>query len=507
MSNMLIRGAKLNQPVMLRREHFFDAGSRAICLTESDNGEDFMYLIKNDMGANQDGFFILSGEDLDFFDEAPLKNFFNDEFNGLEIKTNKYYACEDGSLNVNESYNLYFTYNGKYVAKWTVDHEDDQPVISKVYNDDNFKSEFEFFLESKNQSSKEMFYKNAINLKWELDHEEIEKSFTNYISDFGINLRTFEEHIAHDYIRLNNLKPDMLQRFNFIDDLIHENVRFNNFQTGVMFKVMSDMETSHDRSVKKGDFYQIVKKWNSDYYLELLNVDGDVTYNGKRRALVLNCDKETLVSNFRNVLDFEREALYHSNVIRGLEIGEEVEFSYDLQRKTLNSDSVSIKKGMIGTVIKSDYKIRLAIKDEDSKEVLYRDFYRTEILNVTKLKNKINEWMVIPAEIKREDQSIWNNNREVKESRLYHNGRSVAILSKTNNLMFFNELIEQKYQSLKSNLLSSLSEETKNMTDKEKNLVIMHHLIGLPDITKKINKSQFNAYNKKIKQEKNMKLN
>jgi hypothetical protein len=499
MSNVLLKGVRLNQPVILRRTNFFDAGSRAICLTESEDSENFMFLIKNEMAAGQDGFFILGREELDFFDKTPFHNFFNDEFKGLDVVSNKYYACSDGSLDVNEPYTLYFTYNGKYVGKWTIDSEDDQMKINKVYIDENFKSEFEFFMMKKDREAKELFYKNAINLKWDLDKEELEKSFCNYISDYSYGLRTFEEQITHEYIRLNKLNPGILRRFDFRDELIKDNLPFTDLQTGIMFKVLDTVELEKNKILKKGDFYQIVKKWNSEYFLELLNIDDDLAYNGKSRALVLSCDKEMLKENFRNVLSIEKEALYHSNVIKGLGVGEEVEFKYDLLKKVRGAEPINIKSGMKGIVLESDYKIRLAIKDEKTSEILYRDFYRSEVLKVTNVKDEVREWMVTPQKINSDQQCVWGINKEISGSKLYHNGRFIAELDKNDRLNFHNELLEKEYQKLKKNLFADFNVEINKLKEKEVDLIMMHHLINLPDINKSISEDSFNNYIKIVK--------
>lgn len=499
MSNVLLKGVRLNQPVMLRRTHFFDTGSRAICLTESEDSENFMFLIKNEMAANQDGFFILGREELDFFDKTPFHNFFNDEFKGLDVVSNKYYACEDGSLDINEPHTLYFTYNGNYVGKWIINSEDDQMKIEKIYIDENFKSEFEFFMMKKDREAKELFYKNAINLKWDLDQEELEKSFSNYISDYTYGLRTFEEQLTHEYIRLNKLNPGILRRFDFRDELIKENLPFTDLQTGIMFKVLDTVELEKNKMLKKGDFYQIVKKWNSEYFLELLNIDENLEYNGKSRALVLSCNKEMLKDNFRNVLSIEKEALYHSNVIKGLSVGEEVEFQYDLLKKVRGADPVNIKKGMTGIVLESDYKIRLAIKDDKTENVLYRDFYRSEVLKVTSLKDEVREWMVTPQKINTDQQSVWGKNREINGAKLYNKGRFIAELDKNDRLNFHNELLEKEYHKLKKVLLKNLSDEILKIKDKEIDLIMMHHLINLPDIKEPIKIDDFNDYLKIIK--------
>lgn len=499
MSNVLLKGLRLNQPVILRGNNFFDAGSRAICLTESEDSENFMFLIKNEMAAGQDGFFILGREDLDFFEKTQFHNFFNDEFNGLDVISNKYYACADGSLDVNEPYTLYFTYNGKYVSKWVINSEDDQMKIDKTYIDENFKSEFEFFMIKKDREAKELFDKNAISLKWSLDKEELEKSFCNYISDYSYGLRTFEEQLTHEYIRLNKLNPGMLRRFDFRDELIKDNLPFTDLQTGVMFKVLDTIDLEKNKILKKGDFYQIVKKWNSEYFLELLNIDEELVYNGKGRAIVLSCDKEMLKENFRNVLGIEKEALYHSNVIKGLNVGEEVEFKYDLLKKVKGSEPVNIKSGMKGIVLESDYKIKLAIKDDNSNEVLYRDFYRSEVLRVTNIKDEIREWMVTPQKINSDQQCVWGANREISGSKLYHKGRFIAELDKNDRLNFHNELLEKEYQKLKKKFLSGFTNEINKLKEKETDLIMMQHLINLPDINKSISEDSFNNYVKIVK--------
>lgn len=129
-----------------------------------------------------------------------------------------------------------------------------------------------------------------------------------YISDLNYTIRGFDEHVAHKYIKINDLNNSILRRFDFRDEIVKENVPIDNLELGGLFKVLNNVELEGDKRLSKGDYYQVVKIWNDSYFFELLNID-PVFNNGndKPRALVFNCEGNDVSSVFRNVMPSEKK--------------------------------------------------------------------------------------------------------------------------------------------------------------------------------------------------------
>lgn len=472
---------------MLLKGNFYQENTKAVLLHMNKEYDQYHIIIENSSLANKDKYFILNREEFLCFRETGFKNKLNDELSNIDVLSNKHIYDPRGEIIDKEEFNVSLVdHEGKFLVRFESNCYNDDTKIKEYFSNEEFENNFKNFLKKNADAVKKIFESHFIKLDRDLSYEKIRDVFVNYVADGKHTIRKFEEQLAHEYIAENRLKPSILSRLSYKEKLIKDHYPISDLQLGNIMKVEEDLILENGKELKKGDFYQIVKKYNDLTYFELINIDQENDFNGKK-AIIFENKKGRLNHALRNITEIEKEKLKRSELFERFEIGAEIEFVFDKKRNTPEGKEVLIQKGSKGIVIESDYKVRLMIKEKGTDNVMYKDFYRSEIMSIGRETKKNYDWYALPITTSIEVQGRWFEDIPNSLSNVYYKGESVGILN-DNGRLSLNEKYRNQFDENMKNTFETLPNEYKKRIDElhrmDKEIIMVNHLLNVNNMNK-----------------------
>lgn len=475
-----LKELRLNNSALFKSSYFYQEGTKGILLHKDVENDLYHVLIENELLASKDDYLILNKKEFMPFSEKVFRNQLESDFGNIEIYTNRYQYDEKGEIHENQNYRVDFFRRDKILARFQRNMENDYERFNERYYDEKFKSTFKEFLLDKDDSVRNLFKTNFIDLDILFNNNVLLTNFINYASMGKYGLRNFEEQLAHDYIEKNQLNPNILRRLRYKERLIKSNFPIVDLQMGKFYKITKDVKLSNGKQVKKGDFYQIVKRWNDSYYFELLNMEENNNQYKSNKAIVFNGNKSMISELLREITQIEEIKLKKSKLIKGFQFGEEVEFTVDKLRVVGEEKEVWIPKGSKGFVLEYDHKVRMMIVHPETNSIMFKDLYRSEVFKTTKPKNNKLEWLALPYTTSTEMQGKWFKELPTMKARLYHNGEIVGELDHKGEIYFKDHQAKSDFNKQVNNLFDSLPKEIKKMatfSEKEKDIIVSNYLL------------------------------
>lgn len=475
-----IKELHLNNSVFLKGAFLYQEGSKGILLHKDVVNEKYHVIIENPIFANRDQFFVLDKKEFSLFSERKMEDKLKKDFPNIEVVHDRYKFNSDGDIEENVSYQVNILNNGKVVARLNKNMVNDQEKIDVLFFDNKFKSDVYAYWFQNNESAKKMFKHNFIDINRELTTKDTISVFVDYITQSKNAVRSFDEQLAHKYISLNGLDDGIIKRLVYKEELVKKHFPLIDLQLGKIYKVDNDLDMGEGKKVKKGDFYQIVKSWNKNFYFELVNIDENNNKYRENKAIIFNSSIKNASKFLREITKIEETKLRRSSIISGLDFGEEVVFTHAKTQIVNGKKEELIPKGAKGVILDYDHKVRMLVFNEETKDIMYKDLYRSEVFKTTEKTGDKYEWLALPYTTSFEIQGKWFKELPMSMSRIYLNGDIVGELNSEGDIRFREEKSEKRFNSYVDDLFLDLDSNIKraiNFRPKEKKALVVNFLL------------------------------